>query len=143
MARYLFNDDPISVRAETSRMKHGRIDDHAKLELQFNHDKKALIESSWILGARPRTMKTIGTNCAAELDFVSQQLTVGNPGSVLQQDFAFEKPLKLELQAFISCIVEKKNPLITGADGIKALDIAEAALESSKKGKFITPKFHI
>jgi predicted dehydrogenase len=33
--------------------------------------------------------------------------------------------------------MEKKKPLITGADGLKALQIAEAALQSSAKNRAI------
>jgi len=34
-------------------------------------------------------------------------------------------------------VLEKKKPLITGADGVKALEIAQAAVQSSAKNKAI------
>jgi UDP-N-acetylglucosamine 3-dehydrogenase len=48
--------------------------------------------------------------------------------------------LKLELQHFADCILEKKKPIITGVDGLKALRIAEAALRSSVKNRAIKLK---
>jgi predicted dehydrogenase len=42
--------------------------------------------------------------------------------------------LKLELQHFADCILNDKEPAASGVDGIKALEIAEAALKSAVKG---------
>jgi len=33
----------------------------------------------------------------------------------------------------VDCIVEKKKPVVTGEDGVKALEIATAAMQSSAK----------
>jgi len=38
---------------------------------------------------------------------------------------------KAEWQHFITCIVEKKSPLVSGEDGLKVLEIIEAARESA------------
>jgi UDP-N-acetylglucosamine 3-dehydrogenase len=51
----------------------------------------------------------------------------------VQPRLPFQEPLKTELQHFVDCIVEKKKPLITGEDGIKALKVATAAIEASSK----------
>ena len=40
--------------------------------------------------------------------------------------------MKLELESFINSVRENKDPVVTGEDGLKALTIAEAALESNK-----------
>ncbi len=45
--------------------------------------------------------------------------------------------MKAELQHFADCIVKKEKPLVTGEDGVKALRIAIAALQSSAKNKAI------
>ena len=66
-------------------------------------------------------------------DYITQELWVENAKESLQPRVPFQEPLKMELQHFAQCIQEKKNPLITGEDGIKALQIAIAALESSTK----------
>jgi myo-inositol 2-dehydrogenase/D-chiro-inositol 1-dehydrogenase len=43
----------------------------------------------------------------------------------------------LELDDFIECISEGKQPLATGIDGLKSMVLAEAALESSRTGKVV------
>ena len=40
-----------------------------------------------------------------------------------------------ELDHFIDAIEQKKPPLVGGADGVRALVLAEAALESAKTGR--------
>ncbi len=46
-----------------------------------------------------------------------------------------KEPLKVELTHFLECIIQDKEPLVTGLDGYKALKIADKSLESSKLGK--------
>jgi predicted dehydrogenase len=41
------------------------------------------------------------------------------------------------LQHFAECILEKKKPLIAGEDGVKALEIAQAAIQSSAKNRAV------
>lgn len=52
----------------------------------------------------------------------------------------FKEPLKLELRHFAECVVEKKQSKVTGLDGAKALEIAEAAVESSAKNQVVQLK---
>jgi len=48
-----------------------------------------------------------------------------------------EEPLKLELEHFADCVLNNREPLVTGVDGLIALQIAEAALKSAAKRKEI------
>ena len=48
-----------------------------------------------------------------------------------------QEPLKNELIDFLACIDKKQTPLVPGKDGLKAVQIAEAALESIKLKKLI------
>jgi UDP-N-acetylglucosamine 3-dehydrogenase len=71
------------------------------------------------------------------LDYITQELWIEEPKETLQPRYPWQEPLKLELQHFADCILAKKKPLITAADGLKALQIAEAALQSSAKNRAI------
>ena len=44
-----------------------------------------------------------------------------------------EEPLKGELKSFLNSVVEEKEPVITGEDGLKALKMVIAANKSSKE----------
>lgn len=141
LARYLFNDEPIRVYARVGRME---AIDHVEIELIFNNEKKAFIESSWIVGPRNRTLTVIGTKCRASLDFSSQQLIVENLGATVQPDCVYQDPLELELEDFVSCIIHQRQPLLSGVDGIRTLQIVDATIESSRRGKAVDMNnFHI
>jgi UDP-N-acetylglucosamine 3-dehydrogenase len=71
---------------------------------------------------------------------MTQELWIEEPKENLQPRYSWQEPLKLELQHFADCILEKKKPLITGVDGLKALQVAEAALRSSAKNRAIKLK---
>ncbi len=43
----------------------------------------------------------------------------------------------LNFNTFAECILEKKKPLVTGEDGVKALEVAQAAMQSSAKNRAI------
>ena len=51
--------------------------------------------------------------------------------------YKWEEPLKLELRHFVDSILNNNKPIVTGLDGVKALKIAEAILESAKKRRII------
>ena len=72
------------------------------------------------------------------LDYLTQELWIEEPKENWQPRYQWQEPLKLELQNFADCILTNKQPVVTGADGLKALQIAEAALSSSSKNRVIT-----
>jgi predicted dehydrogenase len=71
------------------------------------------------------------------LDYITQDLWFEHQKESVQPRYPFQEPLKCELQHFAECILEKKKPLITGEDGLKALEVAQAAMQSSAKNRAI------
>jgi UDP-N-acetylglucosamine 3-dehydrogenase len=135
--RFVSNQDPISVYAKTGNMRHRQFEDYAQIMLTFEGGQSAFIESNWLTPYKTRTLNVTGTDAIMRLDYSTQELWVENAKETLQPRISFQEPLKRELQHFAECIVEKKKPLVTGMDGVKALRIAMAALQSSAKNKAI------
>src|SRR3990170_1464901 len=135
--RYISNEDPIGVYAKTGSMKHRKFEDYAQIMLTYEDGKSAFIESNWLTPYKTRTLRVTGSDAIMRLDYITQELWIENAKETLQPRYLWQEPLKLELQHFADCILEKKKPLITGADGLKALQIAEAALRSSAKNRAI------
>jgi UDP-N-acetylglucosamine 3-dehydrogenase len=138
--RYIFNEDPISVYAKTGSMRHSKFEDYAQIMLTFEGGKSAFIESNWITPYKTRILTVTGSEAIMRLDYITQELWIEDAKENLQPRFPWQEPLKLELQHFADCILEKKKPVITGVDGLKALKIAEAALRSSAKNRAIKLK---
>jgi UDP-N-acetylglucosamine 3-dehydrogenase len=135
--RYVSGEDPISVYAKTGSMRHRKFEDYAQIMLTYEDGKSAFIESNWITPYKTRILTVTGSEAIMRLDYVTQELWIEDAKENLQPRFPWKEPLKLELQHFADCVLEKKKPVVTGVDGLKALKIAEAALKSSAKNKAI------
>ena len=138
--RYISNEDPIGVYAKTGSMRHRKFEDYAQIMLTYEDGKSAFIESNWLTPYKTRTLAVTGSDAIMRLDYLTQELWIEEPKENLQPRYPWQEPLKLELQHFSDCILDKKKPLITGIDGLKALQIAEAVLRSSAKNRAIKLK---
>jgi len=137
ITRYLFGEEPIAVYAKTGSMKHKKFEDYAQIMLTFEGGKSAFIESNWLTPYKTRTLVVTGSKAIMKLDYITQELTIEDAKKTIQPRYPWQEPLKLELQHFANCILKKEKPLITGMDGLKALQIAEAALKSSATGRAV------
>jgi UDP-N-acetylglucosamine 3-dehydrogenase len=137
VVRFISGEDPMSVYAKTGSMRHRQFEDYAQIMLTFKNGKSAFIESNWITPYKTRILTVTGSEAIMRLDYITQDLWIEDSNENLQPRFPWQEPLKLELQHFADCILEKKKPVINGVDGLKALKIAEAALRSSAKNKVV------
>ncbi len=131
VVRYLFNEDPTTICAKTGSMRHKKYEDYAQIMLTFARGKTAFIESNWLTPYKTRTLIITGSEEIMKLDYITQELTIENARETVQPRLTWQEPLKLELQHFAKCILNDEKPLVTGKDGLRALQIAEAALKSS------------
>jgi len=138
--RYLFKEDPIAVYAKTGSMKHKKFEDYAQIMLTFEGGESAFIESNWLTPYKTRILIVTGSAAIMKLDYITQELTIEDAKETVQPRFPWQEPLKLELRHFVNCILKKEKPLLTGTDGLKALQIAEAALRSSATGRVVNLK---
>ena len=138
--RYLFREDPTGVYAKTGIMKRKKFEDYSQIMLTFKSGKTAFIESNWLTPYKTRILIVTGSEAIMKLDYITQELTIEDAKKTVQPRYQWQEPLKLELQHFANCILKKEKPLVTGIDGLKALQIAEAALKSSATGKVVKLK---
>ncbi|MEM4704329.1 MAG: Gfo/Idh/MocA family oxidoreductase [Candidatus Bathyarchaeia archaeon] len=135
--RFIFNEDPVAVYAKTGNMRHKKYEDYAHIMLTFEGERSAFVESNWLTPYKTRLLTVTGSEAIMKLDYITQELTLESAKETVQPRLPWVEPLKLELQHFARCVAGKEKPLITALDGLKALQIAEAALKSSVKGKVI------
>jgi UDP-N-acetylglucosamine 3-dehydrogenase len=108
--------------------------------LTFDSGKSAFIESNWLTPYKTRLLTVTGSSAIMKLDYITQELTIEDATQTLLPRRATEEPLRLELQHFAKCVMKREKPLITGLDGLRALQIAEGALRSSANGKIMKIK---
>jgi UDP-N-acetylglucosamine 3-dehydrogenase len=138
--RFISGQDPISVYAKMGSMRIKKFEDYAHIMLTYADGKSAFIESNWLTPYKTRTLTVTGSDAIMRLDYITQDLWIEQQKESVQPRYPFQEPLKAELQHFVDCIVEKKKPLVTGEDGVRALEVATAAIQSSAKNRAIQLK---
>ncbi len=140
MTQYLFSDDAVAVYARAGNLRHKKFEDHAQILVSFRGRKNAFIEANWLTPYKIRKLVVTGSEAIMTLDYITQEITIETEGQTLAPRYEVKEPLKLELQHFASSILSDKEPIITGTDGLKALQIAEAALNSARTGATVKIK---
>lgn len=138
--RYLFAEDPVAVYAMAGNLRHRRFEDYAQIMLTFEGGKTAFIEANWLTPYKVRSLSVTGSEAIINVDYITQKITLETAGQSLTPRHKWQEPLKLELQHFVDCIIHDKETRVTGVDGLKALQIAEATLKSAQKHKTIKLK---
>jgi UDP-N-acetylglucosamine 3-dehydrogenase len=140
ITRYLFNDAPVEVYAKAGSFRHKKFEDHAQILVTFRGGKTAFIEANWLTPYKIRKLTVTGSEAIVTLDYITQEITMETAGQTLAPRYEVKEPLKLELQHFANCIMADKEPMTTGVDGLRAMQIAESALKSARIGKAIKLK---
>lgn len=113
------------------------IDDCGLLTMEFDNNMFATLDCSWSRNdSYPTwgdvTLEIVGTSGTLTVDAFGQKTNVYNNDGA-QWDFWGDNMDKALVEDFIASVSEGKKPSITGEDGLKALSVAVAAYESSKK----------
>lgn len=137
ITRYLFGDDPVEVYAKAGSLRYKQFEDHAQILLTFKGGKTAYIEANWLTPYKIRKLTVTGSRAIMNLDYITQEITFETSGQTMAPRYEVKEPLRLELQHFANSILNDKEPIITGVDGLKAVQVAEAALKSAQRGKAI------
>ncbi len=138
---YLLDKQPDNVTGAAGRALNSNREDYAEIFLNYG-DQNGFIQVNWITPIRIRTLSVTGTKGYAELNYMTQELVLYESnysedfdsfgdfiikfGIPNKREVSLEKqePLNLELRHFLSCIKDKKPPLISGETGRQALAIA-------------------
>ena len=137
LVRFIFKQDPTQVYARGGRQKH-KLDDHVQAILTLEDESKvAFIEANWLTPRKKREMHITGSNGVLSIRFLTQEVSLEKADIVLEPIIRQGEPLKIELQHFVECITERRKPLVDAFDGLKAVAVAEAILESMERNKIV------
>jgi len=137
LVRFIFKQDPTQVYARGGRQKH-RLDDHVQAILTLEDESKvAFIEANWLTPRKKREMQITGSEGVLSIKFLTQEVSLEKADVVIEPIIKQGEPLKLELKHFVDCVKSKRKPLADAVDGLKAVAIAEAMLESMGENRII------
>jgi predicted dehydrogenase len=154
--RYLLDADPISVNTHGSSCVQEGIEDVAYTTLTFPNNILAHIRSSWLDPSKQRRITVVGSKKMVIYDDVEPLEKVKiydkgvkairhtdtfgefsfayHYGDVVIPYIRFEEPLRVQCRHFQECIRDGKQPQTDGHNGLRVVQVVEAAQRSLKNG---------
>jgi UDP-N-acetylglucosamine 3-dehydrogenase len=147
---YLYEDLPNEVYSNLGTAMIEEREDYAEIFLKYGK-KSGFIQVNWITPVKIRNLIVTGSKGYAELNYITQELIIyesnyskelvdeygdyvlrfGMPNKIHMGLESLE-PLRLELEAFVSCVETRKEPLVTGQVGLNALRIALKVMDKNE-----------
>lgn len=160
MMNYLVPGRVRSIFALTAQRIHAMHEDLVTALLTFDSEVVGLLDTNWLTPVKIREMTVIGDAGMYRLDFINQDVffyeNSANPywngrngrtgvseGNMVRFQIDRREPLRVELEMFASVIRGEtdEKELVSLEDGALAVSLAEAVLESARKGIPVMPRF--
>ncbi|WP_042146683.1 Gfo/Idh/MocA family protein [Paucisalibacillus sp. EB02] len=115
------------------------IDDAGLLTLEFENGVIASHDASWSrFSEYPTwgdvTIEVVGTKQTVKVDAFKEHFRLFTSGQKSLSNVFYGNDMDFGLiQDFVNCVEKRRGPSITGYDGLKALEVALAAYESSER----------
>ena len=154
--RFLIGADPLRVYAETERRIHTDHEDLVWGLLRFPDGVVGSLEINWLTPTKIREVLVLGERGLFRIDDLTQDLYFYenaqvnaelwpalktlkgvSEGHMIRYAIQRYEPLKAELQSFLSAVKEGKPVPVSGEDGLEALRLALALVESGQKHQVI------
>jgi predicted dehydrogenase len=153
---YIMKEEPISVNCQGKAHVTPGIEDVTNITLNFPNGGFATIHSSWLDPNKVREMTFVGTKKMLVYDDIEPMEKIKiydkcvkvpphydtfaefqysyHYGDMYSPYIQQEEPLKVECQHFLDCISKKGKPDSSGIEGLRVVQILEAASHSLKNG---------
>ena len=131
--RYLTGKEPTRIDAFGLKLLDNTPgEDHAHIWMDMGEVSASVIVN-WVSSRKIRRLGVVFNNGYAELDYIDQKIRLyaqyGRPDDRLLWhperviELKREEPLKRELAHFLECILNNKEPKVTGEDALESLKI--------------------
>jgi predicted dehydrogenase len=129
----LTRETPEEIRAAGISILTSRVD-IANARLQFPGGCVANLTASRVSTERVRKLRLFQPHEYISLDYTRKDAVRFRVKPPMAIDFSplpvtQEEPLRLELEAFFESVASRREPLVTGAQGLAALEVASAILD--------------
>ncbi|AIF82009.1 NAD-dependent oxidoreductase [endosymbiont of Acanthamoeba sp. UWC8] len=153
MVLKLVGELPESIYANGAGYINSDIEDTATICLTFKNQVNAKISVSWLNPTKEHKLVVIGDKGMAVFDDTlswekklqlyphrikrENQITVTERAEPLYIKVEEKQPLKTECAHFLECINDNKRPITDGEEGLRVLEVLQAAQQSLKGNKII------
>ena len=153
---HLLGEMPTGVAAQGTACVQEGIEDVAYMTMRFSNNILAHIRMSWLDPCKTRRITVVGSKKMVIYDDVEPQEklkvydkgvkalrhtdTFGefqfayHYGDIVTPYIRFDEPLRIECGHFLECIREGKRPLTDGYNGLRVVEVVEAAQKSLENG---------
>lgn len=150
---YLLNKKPVDVSARGQGYLQRDVEDVVFLTLSFADNTMAHIHVSWLDPHKVRKLTIVGSDKMAVFDDLeaTEKLKIYDKGAKLSQDYdtfaeyvglrfgditipyvKTGEPLRTECLHFIDCVTNRTTPRSDGQDGLRVVQVLDAAQRSLK-----------
>jgi UDP-N-acetylglucosamine 3-dehydrogenase len=152
---HLTGSDVIRVYAETEQEIHTHHEDSLSGLLRFENGAIGVLDVNWLTPTKVRELSVTGEKGMFVVNYLTQDLYlyeneyvdsawdrlgmlkgVGE-GNMVKLRIRKREPLHVELESFVETILEGGEPQVGGEDGIRALVLAQAMVESGREHKIM------
>lgn len=129
---YLLDSPASKVYAHVgSRLEKCEFEEHAEIMMEFYNGASGVLEVNWLTPYKQRKLEVTGTEGILALDYIDQDVEIFGKNA-RKVRVPHHEPLMEELNSFLNSIIDDEKPKITGEDGMHALKVVLAAMESAK-----------
>ena len=148
---HLTEADVVRVYAETEQEIHTLHEDSLSGLMRFQNGVVGVLDVNWLTPTKVRELYVTGEKGMFMVNYLTQDLFlyeneyVGSDwdrlgmlkgigeGNMIKLRIGKREPLRAELEAFAQSVEEGGPPPVTGEDGIRALTLAQAMVESGRQ----------
>lgn len=148
--RYLVGSETQRVYAEVERKAHDRCEDLLSGLIRFRNGVIGVLDVNWLTPTKVRRLTVLGEGGMYLVDYLTQDVywykndyktdswdglgvfRGAVEGDVVKFNFPKTEPLRAELESFVQAVMEDREPLVSGHDGLMAIEVARQLTESGR-----------
>jgi predicted dehydrogenase len=150
--RFISDDEPVRVYAETQQQIHTEHEDLVTAMVHFRRGLTGVLEINWLTPTKVREVVALGERGMFRVDSLTQDLYFYenaqangemwsalralkgvSEGRMVRYPLRRYEPLKAELEAFVTAVLDDAPVPVGGEDGLAALRLALALVESGER----------
>lgn len=132
MLLYWFVEMPKSVSTFGKSYLSDDREDVSFTDLEFSKNVIANIRCSWVNPIKRRNITIVGSNGMISFDDIEKTLLLYDKDYQYVQSIEYKEPLKEQVNDFIEAVQQKRQPLVTGEDGMNVVRVLEACNKSMR-----------
>jgi predicted dehydrogenase len=135
---YLMDEWPVEVSCTGGAFRRQRGEESAYIISRFKSGTMSMAAISWLVPRKRRLIFITGEERSAQVDAVSQTISILEHGDVKQIPLQPNNTIRDELMHFIESILDPgREPVNNAAIGVRTVELIEAAKSSMAKGGLV------